>query len=124
MVAVTIVQCLLGGAASLANEQMKQHHVAEHLEKGKEIGKEYTAKSWNFMKGMYANVAGQVETVARDNGYKVDLGEHALLRILSLHVVLYVNSTTGVKAITQMHTGSDRPMFSAGASTIQLQIGI
>lgn len=93
---------------------MKQHHVAEHLEKGKEIGKEYTAKSWNFMKGMYANVAGQVETVARDNGYKVDLGEHALLRILSLHVVLYGNSTTGVKAIIRMHTGPDRPMFRAG----------
>ena len=76
---------------------MKQHHVAEHLEKGKEIGKEYTAKSWNFMKGMYANVAGQVETVARDNGYKVDLGERAQVPLLSLHVVLYVNSTTGVK---------------------------
>lgn len=65
---------LPGGAASLANEQLKQHHVSEHLEKGKEIGKEYTAKSWNFMKGVYANVASQVETVARDNGYKVDLG--------------------------------------------------
>ena len=62
----------------MANEQLKQHHVSEHLEKGKEIGKEYTAKSWNFMKGMYANVASQVETVARDNGYKVDLGETCL----------------------------------------------
>lgn len=65
----------VGGAASLANEQLKQHHVSEHLENGKQISKEYAGKSWNFMKGMYANVASQVETVARDNGYKVDLGE-------------------------------------------------
>lgn len=71
---------LPGGAASFTNEQLKQHHVSEHLEKGKEIGKEYTAKSWNFMKGMYANVASQVETVARDNGYKVDLGKLHQLR--------------------------------------------
>ncbi len=54
---------------------MKEAHVAEHVEKGTQQAKEYTAKSWNFMKGMYANVASQVETVARENGYKVDLGE-------------------------------------------------
>ena len=48
--------------------------MAEHVEKGTQQAKEITAKSWNFMKGVYANVASQVETVARDNGYKVDLG--------------------------------------------------
>lgn len=63
-----------GGAASIANEKLKEAHVAEHVEKGTQQAKEYTAKSWNFMKGVYANVASQVESVARDNGYKVDLG--------------------------------------------------
>lgn len=66
---------LAGGAASIANEKLREAHVAEHVEKGKELGKEYTAKSWNFMKGVYANVASQVESVARENGYKVDLGQ-------------------------------------------------
>lgn len=50
--------------------------MAEHVEKGTQQAKEYTAKSWNFMKGVYANVASQVESVARENGYKVDLGDH------------------------------------------------
>lgn len=67
-----------GGAASIANEKLKEAHVAEHVEKGTQQAKEYTAKSWNFMKGVYANVASQVETVARDNGYKVDLGNMGL----------------------------------------------
>jgi len=67
-----------GGAASIANEKLKEAHVAEHVEKGTQQAKEYTAKSWNFMKGVYANVASQVESVARENGYKVDLGEHCI----------------------------------------------
>ncbi len=53
--------------------------MAEHVEKGTQQAKEYTAKSWNFMKGVYANVASQVESVARENGYKVDLGEHCII---------------------------------------------
>jgi len=74
-------ECCLptGGAASIANEKLKEAHVAEHVEKGTQQAKEYTAKSWNFMKGVYANVASQVETVARDNGYKVDLGEPCII---------------------------------------------
>ena len=52
--------------------------MAEHVEKGTQQAKEIMAKSWNFMKGVYANVASQVETVARDNGYKVDLGKAQL----------------------------------------------
>lgn len=63
-----------GGAAGLANEKLKEAHVAEHVERGTQQAKEYAGKSWNFMKGMYANVASQVENVARENGYKVDLG--------------------------------------------------
>ncbi|DBB12132.1 hypothetical protein WJX82_005961 [Trebouxia sp. C0006] len=71
---ISSLTTVAGGAASIANEKLKEAHVAEHVEKGTQQAKEYTAKSWNFMKGVYANVASQVETVARDNGYKVDLG--------------------------------------------------
>lgn len=39
-------------------------------ERGKEIG----AKGWSFIKGVYGTVASQVETVAKDSGYKLDLG--------------------------------------------------
>ena len=39
-----------------------------------ERGKEYSAKGWTLLKGAYASVAGQVENIARDSGYKMDLG--------------------------------------------------
>ncbi len=39
-----------------------------------ERGKEFGAKGWSFIKGVYGTVANQVETVAKDNGYKLDLG--------------------------------------------------
>ncbi len=37
--------------------------------------KEYSAKSWGFLKSAYANVASSIEQTAAANGYKVDLGE-------------------------------------------------
>lgn len=39
-------------------------------ERGKDLG----AKGWSFIKGVYGTVATQVETVAKDSGYKLDLG--------------------------------------------------
>lgn len=39
-----------------------------------EKGKEYGSKGWGLMRGLYANVASQVESVASEHGYKVDLG--------------------------------------------------
>ena len=39
-----------------------------------ERGKEFGAKGWSFIKGVYGTVASQVETVAKDSGYKLDLG--------------------------------------------------
>jgi len=78
-----------GGAASIANEKLKEAHVAEHAEKGTQQAKEYTAKSWNFMKGVYANVASQVESVARENGYKVDLGEHCIAVMQSGYTLVW-----------------------------------
>lgn len=48
--------------------------MGEHLVAAGERGKDYGAKGWGFLKSAYATVASQVENVARDNGYKVDLG--------------------------------------------------
>jgi len=39
-------------------------------EKSKELGKQ----GWSGLRSMYASVASKVETVARDNGYSIDLG--------------------------------------------------
>ena len=69
-----------GGTLNTAQQHWRQGQYGEQLEKGAAVaverGKEISSKSWNFMKGVYATVATQVEHVARDNGYKVDLGEH------------------------------------------------
>lgn len=37
-------------------------------------GKEYGAKGWGFLKAGYASMAGHLETMAKENGYSVDLG--------------------------------------------------
>ena len=37
-------------------------------------GVRYGAKGWTFLKGVVGTVATQVESVARDNGLKLDLG--------------------------------------------------
>ena len=61
--------------------------MGEHLAVAGERGKEYGAKSWGLLKSAYASVASQVENVARDNGYRVDLGEHPLeTRPIQQHV--------------------------------------
>lgn len=39
-----------------------------------EKSKEYGTKGWGFLRGVYANVANQVESVASEHGYRVDLG--------------------------------------------------
>ena len=69
-----------GGTLNTAQQHWRQGQYGEQLEKGATVaverGKEISSKGWNFMKGVYATVATQVEHVARDNGYKVDLGEH------------------------------------------------
>ncbi len=39
-----------------------------------EKGREYGAKGWTFLKGVVGTVANQVESVARENGLKLDLG--------------------------------------------------
>ena len=39
-----------------------------------EKGKEYGAKTFSFLRSVYANAAAQVESVANEHGYQVDLG--------------------------------------------------
>ena len=64
-----------GQASTTVSQQLKEAKVQDHLATAGEKGKEYSAKGWGFLKSAYASVASGVETVARDNGYKVDLGE-------------------------------------------------
>ena len=59
--------------------------MGEHLAVASERGKEYGVKGWGLLKSAYASVASQVENVARDNGYKVDLGEHLFLETSPLY---------------------------------------
>ncbi len=63
-----------GAATSVAASGLKDARVGETAAVVAEKGKEYGAKGWNFLKGVYGTVANQVEHVARDNGYRVDLG--------------------------------------------------
>jgi len=64
-----------GSATSTVSQQLKDAKVHEHVAVAGERGREYGVKGWGFLKSAYASVASGVETVARDNGYKVDLGE-------------------------------------------------
>ena len=40
-----------------------------------ERSKEYGSKGWSWLKGAYVSAASHVESVAQENGYKVDLGK-------------------------------------------------
>lgn len=63
-----------GSATQTVSQHLRDAQVAETAAVVAEKGREVTKKSWNFLKGAYATVASQVEQVARENGYKVDLG--------------------------------------------------
>lgn len=63
-----------GQATTTVSQQLKEAKVQDHLATAGEKGKEYGAKGWGFLKSAYASVASGVEGVARENGYKVDLG--------------------------------------------------
>eukprot|EP00884_Botryococcus_braunii_P022600 jgi/Botrbrau1/9023/Bobra.0376s0001.1 len=67
-----------GSATQTVSQHLREAQVAETAAVVAEKGREVTKKSWNFLKGAYATVASQVEQVARENGYKVDLGSRAL----------------------------------------------
>lgn len=62
----------------MAASGLKEVRVGETAAVVAEKGKEYGAKGWNFLKGVYGTVANQVEHVARDNGLKLDIGKYSL----------------------------------------------
>ena len=51
-----------------------QHNLQSTAAVAAERGKEYSTRGWGYMKSAYASMAQQVEVLARDNGYNVDLG--------------------------------------------------
>ena len=59
-------------------QQIREGKLQANLQQGAgvaaERGKEYGTKGWGFMKSAYASMAQQVEHLARDNGYQLDLG--------------------------------------------------
>ncbi len=59
----------------MARSQLRDAKVHETAAAVAERGKDLGAKGWSFIKGVYGTVATQVETVAKDSGYKLDLGE-------------------------------------------------
>ena len=58
----------------MARSQLRDARVHETATAVAERGKDLGAKGWSFIKGVYGTVATQVESVAKDNGYKLDLG--------------------------------------------------
>jgi hypothetical protein len=63
-----------GAATQTVSGHLREAQVAETAAVVAEKGREVTKKGWNILKGAYATVASSVEQVARENGYKVDLG--------------------------------------------------
>lgn len=69
---------LSSAAGSTISQVRSNEQVQQGATVAMEKGKEYGTKSWGFLRGVYANVANQVETVASANGYNVDLGAKGL----------------------------------------------
>ena len=67
-----------GQATASVQQQIREGKLQANLQTGAgmaaERGKEYGTKGWGFMKSAYASMAQQVEHLARDNGYQLDLG--------------------------------------------------
>jgi len=57
-----------------------------------ERGKEYGVKTFSFLKSVYANAAAQVETVAQEHGYKVDLGARGPARPVTRNMLHCMHS--------------------------------
>ena len=69
----------------MARSQLRDARVHETATAVAERGKDLGAKGWSFIKGVYGTVATQVESVAKDNGYKLDLGT-AFLEPPNIHI--------------------------------------
>ena len=67
--------CLPGRAGTAVTQVRSNEQIGQTATVVAEKGKEYGVKTFSFLKSVYANAAAQVETVAQEHGYKVDLGE-------------------------------------------------
>ena len=76
----SVLTTSVGSAGSSVSQGLKEAKVGEHLAFASEKGKEYGARGWGFLKSAYATVASNVEYVARENGYRVDLGSKFYVR--------------------------------------------
>lgn len=65
---------LAGSAAATAREKAAQAHLDQTAAVAAEKAKEVGSKGWSLLKSAYAQAASTVESVAAQNGYKVDLG--------------------------------------------------
>ena len=67
------MSCARSSAGS-AVSQVRSGEVQQTASVVAEKGKEYGAQGWSMLRGVVAKVATQVESVASEHGYKVDLG--------------------------------------------------
>ncbi|KAK9804403.1 hypothetical protein WJX72_011117 [[Myrmecia] bisecta] len=71
---LTSISSVAGSAASQASTHIQHTNLQQSAAVVAEKSKEYGTKTWSFLKTAYAGVASNVETLARENGYKIDLG--------------------------------------------------
>lgn len=74
------VICDVPRGTSTLSSALKDEQVGEKVQQGykaaAEKSKELGRKGWTGLKSLYATVASQVESAAKDSGYKIDLGMH------------------------------------------------
>ena len=62
------------GAGTAVTQVRSNEQIGQTATVVAEKSKEYGVKTFSFLKSVYANAAAQVENVAQEHGYKVDLG--------------------------------------------------
>eukprot|EP01025_Chloroclados_australasicus_P025725 TRINITY_DN2565_c0_g1_i1.p1 TRINITY_DN2565_c0_g1~~TRINITY_DN2565_c0_g1_i1.p1 ORF type:complete len:422 (+),score=62.24 TRINITY_DN2565_c0_g1_i1:375-1640(+) len=61
-------------SATTISSVIQDKQLQEKAKAAAEKGREWGSQGWNSIKGMYASVASKVETVAKEQGYNVNLG--------------------------------------------------
>ncbi|CAK0786036.1 hypothetical protein CVIRNUC_009249 [Coccomyxa viridis] len=104
-----------GGVSQVARSQLRDARVHETATAVAERGKDLGAKGWSFIKGVYGTVATQVESVAKDNGYKLDLGsQHGARPYSSMNS----SSSFGPEREAERSNGYDSDgLFNGAAAT-------
>jgi hypothetical protein len=77
MAASTATVAVSQGTQGL-NQLLAEKQVAATLQQTQKVVAEKAQVGWLGLKGLYANVASSVETIAKDSGYAVNLGSKAV----------------------------------------------